>query len=123
MRALTLCAGQGCDELVVRGKCPACQDSDRKALNLRRGGKQDSHVERTERHWRMTRASYLKRHPRCECEECVALPYAERPAATDVHHVVDRAEGGDSSDANLRAYAHAHHSRVTAQQQPRLRPR
>jgi hypothetical protein len=113
-KALTLCID--CDALVVRGRCDACERAHKDRVNKRVGPKRDNHVEVEVRNWRMIRANYLRKHPTCEDPTC-------SEPATDVHHRIDRADGGDSSDANLEALCKSHHSRITARRQARLVPR
>ena len=55
MRAPTLCAEDGCGELVTRGRCPKHEREHKDKRNLRYR-RTDTHVERTETHWRMIRA-------------------------------------------------------------------
>ena len=62
--------------------------------------------------WKMLRRSVLFEHPLCECG-CGEI-------ATDVHHKVDLADGGDPWNRDgLQALNHACHSRITAS---RMRP-
>jgi hypothetical protein len=125
-KAMTLCLGDGCGALVPRGRCERCEREWKDARNLRVGPKQDTHVEKEVSNWRRIRANFMRRHidpvrgvVLCECDRCAGLPRSERAVAQDVHHHVDRSEGGDSSDANLRAYNHGHHSSLTAKRMPR----
>lgn len=113
MKAPTLCIGKGglCNEIIAKGpRCDACEREWKDARNLRIGPKRDTHVERDVPGWRRIRAGYLRRHPRCA--RCGA-------AATHVHHVLDRALGGDSSDRNLESLCASCHNRHTALTQPR----
>lgn len=116
MRAMAICGTPGCGEVVVRGKCPECESAERRAKRRSRstaGGTPD-----LPQHWRAIRARYLKKHPHCECKDCLEIPEDERPLATDIHHKIGREEGGRSDDANLEALTHGHHSRQTSRQQP-----
>jgi hypothetical protein len=98
---------------VKRGRCPDCKaEQDRRAQARRGPGTLPTDV-RADRNWRMTRARYLRTHEQCEQDGCDAR-------ATDVHHIVDRADGGSSRFENLEALCHPHHSRITAQRQVRL---
>ena len=56
--------------------------------------------------WRALRARYLKLHPMCEWAGCAEL-------ATDVDHIVPKAQGGPDAWENLQALCHSHHSRKT----------
>jgi len=120
VRAMTLCNGPGEErpcptgEIVRRGRCPACERAWKDKVNLRYR-KATTNVRQTDRHWRMIRARFLAEHDTCEHEGC------EMPA-TDVHHKLDRAEGGDSSFGNLEALCKSHHSKVTAERQARVVP-
>jgi len=112
-RALTLCAEEGCGELVVRGRCEAHERAHKDRVNRRVGPARETHVLREVPNWRRIRANYLRRHPVCEEAGCTR-------EATDVHHKVDRSEGGRSDDSNLEALCHSHHSSVTASRQVRV---
>jgi 5-methylcytosine-specific restriction protein A len=60
--------------------------------------------------WQRLRQAFLNEHPLCA--HCAAAGRVE--AATDVHHLVPRRDGGSDADSNLQALCHACHSRVTA---------
>lgn len=72
---------------------------------LRRGRHYNS------RRWGRLRLMVLAEHPICQHPGC-------REPATDVHHIVDLAQGGDDSMENLQALCHSHHSKVTRSGQP-----
>ena len=112
-KALTVCSRPGCPELASGGRCDGCK---REAEQARGSASQRGY----NRSWERTRAAYLKDHPVCECDECAAVPYGQRPRATDVDHIDGlgpRSPHGHDP-ANLRSMAHAHHSRRTARDQP-----
>jgi 5-methylcytosine-specific restriction endonuclease McrA len=116
MPAMTLCVGvdgEPCDELVARGTCPECEAKHKAMRNQRYGKKRDTHVEKTERHWRMIRANYLRKNPECAHEDCT-------DPATDVHHVIEREDGGDSTDGNLEGLCKHHHRSISAKRQVRV---
>jgi 5-methylcytosine-specific restriction protein A len=108
-RAPTVCATPGCGEIVKSGKCDSCRATERR--KRRSSNTYDAR-------WRRRRREYLHTHKLCECEACLRLPEAARPAATDVHHVDGAVTGQRESDEQLRSYAHGHHSRETAKMQP-----
>lgn len=112
-KALKVCSQPGCPELTPEGRC----DAHRREAEQRRGSASQRGYNRA---WERTRAAYLKDHPVCECDDCAALPYTQRPAATDVDHIDGLGPNGPRGHdpANLRAYAHACHSRRTARDQP-----
>ena len=56
--------------------------------------------------WRRNRAAYLKAHPWC-------VACAVQTPATDVDHIVPRAQGGADHWPNLQALCHPCHSRKT----------
>ena len=56
--------------------------------------------------WPAIRARYLAAHPWCSWPGCT-LP------ATDVDHVIVRADGGTDAWSNLTGYCHPHHSAKT----------
>ncbi len=119
-RALKVCSCIGCDgcgdrcpALVSTGRCDTCKRTADRARGTR-------HERGYNALWERTRAAYLKDHPVCECDDCAALPYEQRPLATDVDHVDGLGPNGPRGHdpANLRALLHAHHSRRTARDQP-----
>ena len=60
--------------------------------------------------WRMTRASYLKRHPLCyDCAQ-----RKEYKMASEVHHIIKVRDGGRNYDENLMALCKSCHSKRTA---------
>ncbi len=60
--------------------------------------------------WQQFRAWFLRRHPLC------SDPFKEgcHEAATDVHHRLAKAQGGEDSEENCQSLCHSCHSRVTA---------
>jgi 5-methylcytosine-specific restriction enzyme A len=60
--------------------------------------------------WQRTRLRYLQAHP--HCASCWQDGRVQ--AATDVHHITPKRDGGGDDDSNLQALCHACHSRVTA---------
>ena len=111
-RAPSVCSTPGCPEIVERtGLCSACRA---KAAKRRRRSSGNTYDAR----WRRRRATYLASHKSCECDDCKILPEVARPVATDVHHVHGVVDGHRETDEELKAYAHGHHSRQTARQQP-----
>jgi 5-methylcytosine-specific restriction protein A len=89
-----------CGDLIPRGgiRCPECAS----AKDARRGSR---HARGYGGDWTRIRAAHLEAEP--WCRECGA-------EATDVDHIVPRAEGGTDDDANLQSLCHRHHSRKTA---------
>jgi hypothetical protein len=114
-RALTICGTHGCGEPVVRGKCAECARAEARERRRRRPRGESSPYDSR---WRARRARYLREHEHCECEDCLRIPKAGRPVATDVHHVRGVVSGEDERDEDLLALAHGHHSRETARLQP-----
>lgn len=60
--------------------------------------------------WQLRRAAYLRKHP--VCVDC--LERNRTTPATEVHHLVKKADGGSDKDENLRGLCKACHSRRTA---------
>ncbi|KAB8186984.1 HNH endonuclease [Nonomuraea phyllanthi] len=112
-RSLTVCSTPSCAELTSGGRCAVC----RREAERQRGSASQRGYDAA---WQRTRAAYLKNHPRCECEDCEALPYEQRPAATDVDHIDGLGPNGPRGHdpSNLRALTKSHHSRRTARDQP-----
>lgn len=57
--------------------------------------------------WRKLRTAYLRQHPYCEWPGCEAR-------ATDVDHIIPKAQGGADEWENLQGLCRSHHSRKTA---------
>ncbi|HUS47474.1 MAG TPA: HNH endonuclease signature motif containing protein [Phycisphaerae bacterium] len=60
--------------------------------------------------WQRWAKMILRRRPLCE------EPRGCTRAATDVHHKIPLAQGGDNSEENLEALCHEHHSARTARE-------
>lgn len=108
----TPCSHPGCARAAVRGgRCEEHAveaEARRSARMVENDRARGSAAERGyDRHWRIVRAAYLKRHPRCV--GCGAV-------ATDVDHVVPKALGGGNEWANLQALCHRCHSAKTMRQ-------
>lgn len=75
--------------------------------------------QRGSQEWDDFASRYLKEHGRCECEDCIRMPYGLRPIATEIDHIDGCGRGGARAfdPTNLRAMAHACHSRWTARMQ------
>lgn len=102
------CTTFGCPEVIPHGsRCP------RHGRAIARA--HDAHREKTTARgygadWRAKRDRYLREHPICaHCQREGRIV-----TATDVDHVLPRANGGTDDDANLQALCHSHHSRKTA---------
>lgn len=101
-----------------KGRCRAHHLAARKATDSRRP---TAYQRGYDTFWSRTRAKYLAAHTRCECDDCLAyLDEYDRPLATDVDHRDGLGPLGPNGHDhhNLRAMAHGHHSRRTAQDQP-----
>jgi 5-methylcytosine-specific restriction protein A len=107
-RPPSACTWPGCGALVTNGgRCP--QHQTRRPSAAARG---------YDTRWQHIRRAYLTAHPRCECDNCLTLPEALRPVAIDVDHRDGQGPRNDNTWHNLRAMAHGHHSRRTAQDKP-----
>ncbi len=95
VQVLTFCAEDDCVNEVVSGRC-----DEHKREVKRPAGQYD-------RHWRIRRAAYLKKHPVCEKAGC-------GEASVDVHHVHGEGPAGGNRDEDLEALCKSHHSRITA---------
>ncbi len=103
MSPVRLCAEPRCpNEADYRGRCVV--HARRRERQTRRAGKPIYNKAR----WKHTRTRFLFDHPLCECGEI----------ATDVHHRVDLADGGDPwSTENLEALCHCCHAKLTRSRQ------
>lgn len=101
-RAATICKQPGCPASATnRGYCAAHVSKARTAAPRLSAAAQGYGAQ-----WRALRLRYLKLHPRCEWVGCDA-------AATDVDHIIPKAQGGPDEWDNLQSLCHAHHSRKT----------
>jgi len=97
-KPLKACSVPGCGGRALRrGRC------EQHAKQYERG--RPSAAKRGyDREWREIRAEHLAMYPFCVV---CGLP------ATDVDHIVPRAQGGSSEHSNLQSLCHTHHSRKT----------
>lgn len=110
VRAPTVCRRPGCPGLVRNGVCDRCGPARRvreREFDERRGSSSSRGYDYA---WQKLRERFLITH--FYCVHCAAR--GVMTAATDVHHVVARRDGGSDDDSNLLALCHACHSRVTA---------
>lgn len=92
------------NESIGHGLC-AVHERERKAhLDARRGSAAQRGYNSA---WRIQRTRILAAHPTCAL--CPA-------PATDVHHLIRRADGGLDDASNLVPLCHAHHSQISATQ-------
>lgn len=110
------CAGSGCPALVVRGRCPRCQQAY--DLAHPRFGPEPIRGSRHARGygyaWTKLRAEHLRLEP--FCRRCRAQGI--QTPATDVDHIVPRSRGGSDQHYNLQSLCHTHHSRKTYRETP-----
>jgi 5-methylcytosine-specific restriction protein A len=113
-RAMSVCSTPGCPELTEGGRCKGCQE---RARVLRRATKRKPYDRAA---WSRTRLAYLRANPYCECDECMALSLLLRPLATEVNHIDGLGPLGPRGHdwTNLQSMTKAHHSRITAREQP-----
>lgn len=112
-KALFVCTTPGCPNLTEGGRCTTCN----RAANQRRGSARGKGYDAR---WERTKHNYLQVFPLCQCDQCTALPSVMRPWATEVHHRDGLGPRGPRGHdwSNLQSMTHAHHSRVTAIEQP-----
>ena len=100
------CTRPGCHNLTARGACTSCAAAE--ALEYNRNRPQAERRLFKSARWKKLRAHVLRRSP--ICESCQRVP------ATDVDHIVPRAQGGTHATSNLQALCKACHSRKTARE-------
>ena len=108
-RPPSACRKPGCPGLVRNGVCSKCgplRRHDQVAHDTQRGtAAQRGYGGR----WQRVRMMFLQAHPLC----AACAQQGRVTAATDVHHIVPKREGGSDAASNLEALCHACHSRVT----------
>ena len=117
-RPLKVCRHAGCHELTrdPSGYCPKHKDAA-EARARKWKAEQDSQRESAYRRgygarWRKLRAQILMDEPLCrECRKAGCIV-----PATDVDHIVARADGGTDDGSNLQPLCHACHSRKTVRE-------
>lgn len=107
------CSRSGCPGVVKDGVCSVCgplhPNMDSRQYDRQRGTASQRGYGA---HWRKVRARVLSKHPLCA--EC--LKHGIVAAATDVHHVIAKRNGGLDSEDNLEPLCHACHSRITREE-------
>jgi len=108
-----LCLHPGCRSLATTGAlCPvhtAARDAQQQARLDAWQRKHDSerpssHARGYDGRWRKVRSAHLAAHPWCaDCGE----------PATEVHHILPLADGGNHDQENLMSLCHDCHSRLT----------
>jgi 5-methylcytosine-specific restriction protein A len=108
------CAYPGCPELVRGGRyCPAHQQEVARKQDAARGSSaQRGYGYR----WQKLRIAYLRVHPICVDPFGVHKRDGRIEPATDVDHIIPRAQGGTDDEDNLEAMCHSCHSRKTDEQ-------
>ena len=117
-RPLKVCRHAGCQELTrdPSGYCPKHKEAA-EARARKWKAEQDSQRESAYRRgygarWRKLRAQILMDEPLCrECRKAGRIV-----PATDVDHIVARADGGTDDRSNLQPLCHACHSRKTVRE-------
>lgn len=104
------CAHPGCPELVEAGERFCEKHAKEAARDYERYGRDPQARKRYGSAWRKIRGQYIKAHPLCE--EC--LKDGRAVPATEVHHRLPLADGGDNSPANLEALCKHCHSKIHA---------
>jgi len=114
-RAMSVCTVPGCPVLVAGGG--RCRECKARAGAMRRGAYKGGYRDSA---WQRTRRAYLRENPYCECAECASLSMLLRPLATEVNHIDGLGPLGPRGHdwSNLQAMTKAHHSKITAREQP-----
>lgn len=103
--ALRICNEPGCPQIAGDdGRCAAHQAAHERIARDQRPTPAEQGYDRA---WQQRRAAFLKRYR--VCAECGA-------PATDVDHVIPKAQGGTDDLANLQPLCHVCHSRKTARE-------
>ncbi len=108
-RAASNCTRPGCAGVVRDGVCTGCgprRKATDKAHDQRRGS---STSRGYGSRWRRLRMMFLRAHPLCA--DCSGAGLTT--AATDVHHIIAKRDGGADAWENLEALCHSCHSTVT----------
>ena len=87
------CAAQGCGTLVKSGRCPTHRSQEHREEDTHRGSRQARGYGRA---WEKIRAFILRRDHYL-CQVC------RRATATEVDHIIEKADGGEDTPTNLQA--------------------
>ena len=103
------CSSRGCPALTHERFCPEHQAEHDRLFDGDRGNSNDRGYGAV---WRRLRAAQLLREPLCKhCEdEGLVAP------ATEVDHVIPKAQGGVDEETNLQSLCKPHHSAKTARE-------
>lgn len=111
------CSHPGCPNLTESRFCPEHEKQENKRYE--KYDRDPQAKRRYGRAWKRIRDRYIHAHPLCEgCLEKGI--YRE---ATEVHHVLPLAEGGDHRDENLRSLCKECHARTHAKRKDRWNKR
>lgn len=100
-----------------RGYCDDCYLERQRVYEQ---GRPSAAARGYDREWQATRAAFLEDHPTCECDDCLRLPFYQRPPAEVVDHKDGLGPSGPRGHdpSNLRSMTKLHHDRRTARDQP-----
>jgi 5-methylcytosine-specific restriction protein A len=108
---MRLCAEPKCSNLTAATRCEKHRKAKRRVEDARRPTARERGYDKK---WRTTRRMYLATFPICQWPAGCLNP------ATDVHHIDGKGPLGKRGNdwMNLQGLCHAHHSQVTAREQP-----
>lgn len=104
------CRRPGCAGVVRDGVCSICGPLRKQHDQVADGRRGTAASRGYGGRWQRLRAMYLRAHPLCV--QCARE--GRTTAATDVHHLVPKRDGGLDEASNLEALCHSCHSKVTA---------
>ena len=104
------CRKPGCPGQVRDGTCSVCGPRRRQADQQHDAQRGTAAARGYGARWQQLRSRVLSQHPLCA--DCAKRNVVT--AATDVHHIAAKRDGGQDEESNLMALCHACHSKRTA---------
>lgn len=99
------CREPGCPHRAIEG-VGVCSHHEHKRRARTEQARPNAYQRGYDRRWAKLRLLVLRRYPICRLPECYAV-------ATEVDHIVPKAQGGDDSMDNLQGLCKRHHSQKT----------
>lgn len=107
-RLYKCCLMPGCPNLVYSGYC---EEHKKQRYDNRRASSTKRGYDYT---WQQRRIAFLNRQENALCYDCLHMMPERTTAATEVHHIIAKRNGGTDDYSNLMPLCHDCHSKRTA---------